>query len=172
MNENKSQFLRYMMLFLVIIGSITWGLIGMFNYNLVHSILMGNTMAKKVAYSLIGIAGLYLALNPNTWRPDREECVFPAHLLMHCEDATQGKKMVITTKQPNTSIVYWAKNEKNGELFNSGTAKTNNMGLATIVLAQPDKDHDIPGFWSLPKEIFYRGISGTGTLSRVESTKI
>lgn len=172
MNEKRNNVLRYIMIFFVLLGSITWGLIGMFNYNLIHNLLMGNTMAKKIGYSLIGISGLYLAISPSTYRPDKEECTFPAHILMHCEDATQGKKMIITTKYPNSSIVYWAKNELNDELFNSGTAKTNNMGLATIVLAEPDEKVAIPGFSAIPKEICYRAIIGTGMLSRVESTKI
>jgi len=167
----KHRNLHLTMIFLILLGAITWGGIGLFNFNIIHNLLMGNTFAKKIIYSLIGIAGLYLAMCKNTYWPYLGESTFPAHLLAHCQEATQGKKMRISTSYPNTSIVYWVKNEKNGSLYNSGTAKTNNLGIATIVLAEPDGD-EIPGYWMIPKEIYYRAITGPGSLSQVEKTRL
>jgi len=164
---------RLFLLFFILLGSITWGLIGMFGINLIHNMVFGNPIAKKIIYSFIGIASLYFIMNPDTYLlQNQSECVFPTHILMHCEDATQGKKIVITTKFRNTSIIYWAKNDRTGELSNSGTAKTNSMGLATIVLALPDSNTDtVSTLGSLPKDIYYRGILNGGLLSRMEKTK-
>ena len=159
------------MLAVVLLGAITWGLIGMFGINLIHNMVFGNAIVKKIIYSFIGIAALYFLINPDTYLlQDQSECIFPTHLLMHCQDATQGKKTVITTKFPSTSIVYWAKNDRTGELLNCGTAKTNNLGLATIVLALPDKD-SVSTLGSIPKAIYYRRIMNSGLLSRMEKTK-
>ena len=46
-------------LVLTIIGAITWGLIGLFDFNLVSLIFGGaESMLTKVIYILVGIAGI------------------------------------------------------------------------------------------------------------------
>lgn len=45
-------------LLLVIIGAINWGLIGLFDFNLVAAIFGEDTLASNVVYSLVGLAGL------------------------------------------------------------------------------------------------------------------
>ena len=44
-------------LVLTIIGAINWGLIGLFNFNLVEA-LFGNTIIPRIIYSIVGITGL------------------------------------------------------------------------------------------------------------------
>jgi uncharacterized membrane protein YuzA (DUF378 family) len=44
---------------LVLIGGLNWGLVGLFNYNLVTSLLGDASMMTKVVYSLVGICALY-----------------------------------------------------------------------------------------------------------------
>lgn len=44
---------------LVIFGAINWGLVGIFDFNLVTAIFGGFTYLVKIVYTLIGIAGLY-----------------------------------------------------------------------------------------------------------------
>lgn len=45
---------------LVIIGGINWGLVGLFNMNLV-ALLFGNmSTLSKLVYSIVGIASVYL----------------------------------------------------------------------------------------------------------------
>lgn len=46
-------------LILVIIGAIVWGLIGIFNFNLVE-VLFGNmTIISRIIYILVGISGIW-----------------------------------------------------------------------------------------------------------------
>ena len=46
-------------LVLIIIGAINWGLIGIFNFNLVE-VLFGNmTILTRIIYILVGISGLW-----------------------------------------------------------------------------------------------------------------
>lgn len=45
-------------LILVVIGAINWGLIGLFNYNLVGSIFGERSALARVIYALVGIAGV------------------------------------------------------------------------------------------------------------------
>lgn len=44
------------------IGALNWGLIGVFEFNLV-TFLFGLTLTTKVIYSLVGIGGLVLLFN-------------------------------------------------------------------------------------------------------------
>ncbi len=51
--------LEIIALTLTIIGAITWGLIGLFDFNLVALIFGGaESMLTKIVYILVGIAGL------------------------------------------------------------------------------------------------------------------
>jgi len=47
-------------LLLVIIGALNWGLIGLFNFDLVAALFGGQTsFLSRIVYSLVGLAGLY-----------------------------------------------------------------------------------------------------------------
>lgn len=46
-------------LVLVIIGAINWGLVGLFNFNLVDTIFGTMSMVSRIIYTLVGIAGLW-----------------------------------------------------------------------------------------------------------------
>lgn len=41
-----------------IIGALNWGLIGLFNFNLVEALFGVNTTLTKIVYSVVGICGL------------------------------------------------------------------------------------------------------------------
>jgi len=45
---------------LVIIGAINWGLIGVFQYDLVSAIFGSVTWLLRTVYTLVGVAGLYM----------------------------------------------------------------------------------------------------------------
>ena len=51
--------LQKISLVLTIIGAINWGLIGLFNFNLVDSLLFGvDSFLSMLIYILVGIAGI------------------------------------------------------------------------------------------------------------------
>ncbi len=58
---NRLGTLDLIALILVIIGGLNWGLIGLFDYNLVEAIFGTMTTASRTIYSLVGIAALYTA---------------------------------------------------------------------------------------------------------------
>ena len=47
---------------LLLIGGINWGLVGMFNYNLVTTLLGDGTTMTKVVYGMVGLGALYEAV--------------------------------------------------------------------------------------------------------------
>lgn len=46
-------------LVLVIIGAINWGLIGIFNFNLVDTIFGVMSIVSRIIYILVGVSGLW-----------------------------------------------------------------------------------------------------------------
>lgn len=46
---------------LVFIGALNWGLIGIFDYNVVHALFGAGTVLTKVTYVLIGFSAVYFA---------------------------------------------------------------------------------------------------------------
>jgi uncharacterized protein len=62
---------------LVIVGGLNWGLVGLFNFNLVTFIFGSVPILERLIYVLVGIAAIYLAYfaskverdEPRTMRP-------------------------------------------------------------------------------------------------------
>lgn len=46
-------------LILIVIGAINWGLIGLFNFNLVAMIFGDMTIMARIIYGLVGISGIW-----------------------------------------------------------------------------------------------------------------
>ena len=46
-------------LVLIIVGAINWGLIGIFNFNLVETLFGGFSVISRIVYILVGISGLW-----------------------------------------------------------------------------------------------------------------
>ena len=55
----KMKIIDTISLVLVIIGAIVWGLIGLFNFNLVEMIFGNMTIISRIIYVLVGISGLW-----------------------------------------------------------------------------------------------------------------
>ena len=52
--------LDWIALVLVIIGAINWGLVGLFQLDLVAKLLGSIPIVAKIVYILVGLAGLYM----------------------------------------------------------------------------------------------------------------
>ncbi len=52
------QTLQKICLGLTIVGAINWGLLGLFNFNLVEAIFGVDALLTKVIYSFVGLAGI------------------------------------------------------------------------------------------------------------------
>lgn len=46
-------------LVLIIIGAINWGLVGIFNFNLVSAIFGDMTVITRIIYGLVGVSGIW-----------------------------------------------------------------------------------------------------------------
>ena len=63
------RILRMIAYVLVVMGAILWGIVGIFNYNLVSAIFGDETVISRILFSLVGIAGIALLAIPN-----QDEC--------------------------------------------------------------------------------------------------
>lgn len=54
------KWIDYTALTLAIIGAIVWGLIGVFQFNLVSFFFRENSWFSRLIYDLVGLSGLYL----------------------------------------------------------------------------------------------------------------
>ena len=54
------KYINYIALTIGIIGALNWGLIGLFNINLVTMLFGVDTMLTRIVYVLVGISGLCL----------------------------------------------------------------------------------------------------------------
>ena len=63
---------------LVVVGAVNWGLVGAFNKNLVSSLLGSGTMAEKVVYIVIGIAGIMKLVSCFITCPLAKKCDAPS----------------------------------------------------------------------------------------------
>ena len=46
-------------LVLIVIGALNWGLIGIFNFNLVAAIFGDMTILSRIIYGLVGVSGIW-----------------------------------------------------------------------------------------------------------------
>lgn len=52
--------INYIFLGIAIIGAVNWGLVGIFNFNLVSFLFGQMTWLARIVYTLVGLSGLYL----------------------------------------------------------------------------------------------------------------
>ncbi len=56
---NQMQSLKWVATLLMVIGSINWGLVGAFNFNVVDAIFGVGSVISAIIYILVGISGLW-----------------------------------------------------------------------------------------------------------------
>ena len=54
------KFLNCICLTIAIVGALNWGIIGLFDFNVVSSIFGDGTILTRIVYSLVCLIGLYL----------------------------------------------------------------------------------------------------------------
>lgn len=58
---NKLNVLDWVALVLVVVGGLNWGLVGIFNFDLVATIFGDMSALSRIVYALVGLAAVYLA---------------------------------------------------------------------------------------------------------------
>lgn len=58
---NKLNAFDWLAVVLVIVGGLNWGLVGIFNFDLVATIFGDMSGLSRIVYALVGLAAVYLA---------------------------------------------------------------------------------------------------------------
>ena len=55
------KYLHMVAFLLLVVGGLNWGLVGLFNFNLVTMLLGSMPMVERVVYILVGLSTVYIA---------------------------------------------------------------------------------------------------------------
>ncbi|MDO8575068.1 MAG: DUF378 domain-containing protein [bacterium] len=58
---NKLNAFDWIAVVLVVVGGLNWGLVGIFNFDLVATIFGDMSTLSRIVYALVGVAAVYLA---------------------------------------------------------------------------------------------------------------
>ena len=67
------KFVKFTAYILTLIGALNWGLIGLFDFNLVARIFGDMTMLSRIIYSLVGVSAVVTALTMHHCNTIRRE---------------------------------------------------------------------------------------------------
>ena len=178
----KKVYLEMIIKYIVIIGAINWGLVGLLQVNLVsHLSQLLKTNINSLVYIVIGICGVVLLINRNSYLPFLGEAAFPVPL----EDklpVASGEQLSaeLTDLPPNKKVIYWASNPASttyenpvdayGNFQNQGIVTSDKDGKATIVFNKPGS-YKVSNK-QLPLHIHYRYWTEYGLTSDVKTVNI
>ena len=171
------------MMMLVLIGGVNWGLIGLFDFNLVEyinkTIFSNNNYLQKIIYLLVGLSALML-YKRDVLLPFLGKAVYPCGSLKEKVPDNTNKTIDVKVK-PNSNVIYWAANENNknidnpwdayGKYENSGVVKSNEKGIAKLKFKFPTR-YSVPRKGLLLPHVHYRVCNNNGMLSRVETVNL
>jgi hypothetical protein len=60
MNRNALSPATWVAIVLAVIGAVNWGLVGLFDFNLVSALFGPMSTLSRIIYVVVGLAGLYL----------------------------------------------------------------------------------------------------------------
>lgn len=68
--EHKLSGITWAAIVLTVIGALNWGLVGLFNFNLVAAIFGPMTAISRIIYVVVALAGLYLIIDATRLREE------------------------------------------------------------------------------------------------------
>jgi uncharacterized membrane protein YuzA (DUF378 family) len=167
---------------LIIVGSLNWLFIGLFEFNLVTS-LFGEGSIATVIYIVVGIAALSIMFSRDTYLPFLGSTVVPCSVLQNRQPpgASKQVKVIVT---PNTKVLYWAAEPGNEALKleaswkeayhkyeNAGVATSNGEGVAILKVREPQA-YSVPFYGKLNPHVHYRVCGESGFMESVKTVPI
>jgi len=164
-------------MFLVLLGAVHCFCMGAFETSLLQTIFGS---FSSVIFILIGIAGLALLFQRNTYLPFLGPMVAPCSVLENKEPPGATKAITILA-EPNTKIIYWAAEpamehlksinswkEAYGKYDNAGVATANADGVAVIKVRDP-QGYKVPFKGRIDSHVHYRTCGEAGWMGEVKT---
>ena len=171
--------LRLILTLVVLIGGINWGLVGLFDFNLVTQLasLAGpdySDIISKTIYIVVGLSTILLAVRRNTYLPFLGESVMPKPLSDSVPDGSTITKK-ITGLPSKVKVLYWAAKQSKDVIgnpkeaydnyTNQGVTTSDKDGSATLTVRKP-ASYDV-NKKNLKPHIHYRYWESNGMASPV-----
>jgi uncharacterized membrane protein YuzA (DUF378 family) len=166
-------------LFFIVIGALNWGLIGLFDFNLV-AFIAKYTFAwiEKLVYVLVGVSSLVHIISRNYYLSFLGETVFPCTSMIEKVPENADIEVQVQTT-PNVNVIYWA-SETNKEVSenpwiayaeysNAGVTRSDVNGVAKLKFRMPGSYKVKHGFKTLAPHVHYRVCKFPGMLSEVKT---
>lgn len=185
--DNKHQIKFFMIkkrieiitLFFIVIGALNWGLIGLFDFNIV-AFIAKNTMSwiENVIYILLGVSSIVHIMSRNYYLSFLGESVFPCTSMIEKIPENADIEVKIQTN-PSSNIVYWAAETHNevsknawiayAEYSNAGVTRSDVNGVAKLRFRMPGSYKVAHGLKTLKPHVHYRVCKFPGMLSEVKT---
>jgi uncharacterized membrane protein YuzA (DUF378 family) len=163
---------------LLIAGGLNWLSVGLFQINLVES-LVGKTVGRGI-YILVGIAALAIMFNRDTYLPFLGETVLPCTTIAERVPPGATKELRVPAP-PGSKVLYWAAEPAMEELKqtpdwqhaynkfeNAGVTTTDSTGIAILKVRNP-QPYLVPMKGRIDPHVHFRICDGTGMLGRVKT---
>ncbi len=178
------------LLYIIVIGALNWGLVGIFDFDLVRSFgnLFGSNAGDAISrfiYITVAMSALVLIFQRNVRLPFLGMTVMPEPINNYKPSGELISK-VVKDLPPNVKVVYWAAQpsdkvvdnptEAYGDYSNQGVTTTDANGVATFEVKKPTS-YNIPAYYNpfigtLKPHIHYRFWNSSGMASCVQTTFI
>jgi uncharacterized membrane protein YuzA (DUF378 family) len=166
-------------LFFIVIGALNWGLIGLFNFNLVAFIAKYTfSWIENVIYVIVGVSALLHVASRNYYLSFLGESVFPCDSMIEKTPEHADTEVKIQTT-PNANVVYWAAETHKevsenpwiayAEYSNAGVTRSDVNGVATLRFKTPGSYKVAHGLKTLSPHVHYRVCKFPGMLSEVQT---
>lgn len=166
-------------LFVIVIGALNWGLIGLFNFNLVAFIAKYTfSWIENVIYIIVGVSALLHIVSRNYYLSFLGESVFPCNSMIEKVPEHSDVEVKIQTT-PNANVVYWAAETHKevsenpwiayAEYSNAGVTRSDVNGVAALRFRAPGSYKVAHGLKTLSPHVHYRVCKFPGMLSEVQT---
>lgn len=168
-----------MAMVLIIVGSINWLLIGIFDFNLVTGIF-GDSIITKIIYICVGLSAVAMMFDRDTYLPFLGPMVAPCSVLENRVPPGATHDVTVTIK-PNSKVLYWASEPASAKLEkinswkqaylnydNAGVATSNGDGIAVLKVREPQA-YTVPIKGRLTPHVHYRVCGEAGWMDRIQT---
>lgn len=166
-------------LLLVVVGAFNWGLVGLFNFNLV-SVIGKHTFPwlEHTIYILVGLSALVHIASRNFYLSFLGETAFPCNSMVQKVPEHADTEVKIQTS-PNSNVIYWAAETHKeisenpwvayAEYSNAGVTRSDVNGVAVLKFRTPSSYKVAHGLKTLAPHVHYRVCQFPGLLSEVKT---
>lgn len=163
---------------LILVGSLNWLLIGIFDTNFVESVF-GKFLSRGI-YILVGISALSIMFNRDTYLPFLGETVLPCTTISERVPPGATKELRVPAP-PGSKVLYWAAEPAMEELKqlqsweqaynkyeNAGVTTTDSTGIAILKVRNP-QPYMVPFKGRIEPHVHFRICDGSGMLGRIKT---